>query len=260
MHQTAYKGITTIPRLTDYIGGICQWWYTAVENIDEWPVIDPLTQEYLTAPTLVEGASWLGPVRVPNSKLGFDEKEKRTAAGRYFEISIEAFHPGDERASRVNMQNMGYHRYIIVAKQRSGGFYLLFGTPNSPLTFLNNYNSGKGANATPGSEFEFKTEIKHKTPGLAEFDDDISTPPNSSVMNDSEIIPFADVDEVTVEWNTTRKNRFGSFPEIEVWIDESPGGEIYKENSNIRVDAAPPATTQFTIHLTGNATGWIVLK
>jgi len=174
MHQTEYKGLTTLSRNTSYIGGICKWWYTPVENIDAWPVIDPLTQEYAEPPTLVGGAVWHGPVKVPDSKLGLDELEKFSGPGSFFEISLDGFHPGDERSSRVNLQNMRHHRYIIVAKQRAGGFYLLVGTPQSPLKFIHKYNTGKGSVATAGTEFEFKTEHKNRVPGLATFQGDNS--------------------------------------------------------------------------------------
>lgn len=260
MFQTGYKPLITLSRNLDYIGGFCKWWYTPVENILAFPAIAPSTQDYGAQPTLKEGAVWYGPVRVPDSQLGFDENEKQAGAGRYYEIEVNGFHPGDERGSRSNLQNMGNHKYVIVAKQRSGGFYLLIGNQHSPLDFVHSFGS-KGGLATPGSKFEFKGELRHKCPSLDSFDGDDSLPPvnNTSTMNDSEIIHFTDESEVVVEWNTTRKNRFGSFPQIEVWINEGPGN-IYKENSNISVDLAPPATTQFTIELTGEATGWVVLK
>lgn len=260
MFQTGYKSLSTLARLTDYIGGICQWWYTPVENIATFPVINPDTQEYAEEPTLVEGASWYGPVRVPDSQLGLDEKEKQTLAGRYYEIEVAGFAPGDERTNRSNQQNMGNHKYVIIAKQRSGGFYLIIGNQHSPLDFIHDYSTGKGGNATPGTRFEFRGELRHRCPGLNSFDDDNSTPPvNGSIMNTSEIIEFENVEEVNVAWNALRKEKFGAFPEIEVWINEGPGN-IYKENSSITVDLAPPATTQFNIQLSGLATGWVVLK
>lgn len=269
MFQTGYKPLVTLSRLTDYIGGICAWWYTPVQNILTWPAINPLTQDYNAEPTLKDGATWHGPVRVPDSQLVFDEVEKTTAAGRYFEIELSGKHPGDERTSRANLQNMGYHRYVIVAKQRSGGFYLLIGSPQSPLKLLQKYTSDKGGNGTPATTFEFKTEMRHKSPSLSSFLGDNSlapvvgdggiVSPDSGAANDAETIFFAGVDEVIVSWNDARKARFGAFPEIEVWINDGPG-QIYKENSSIKVDAQPPATTQFIIQLTGIASGWIVLK
>lgn len=257
MHQSAYIGINTLQRQLDYDGGICKWWYTPKQNVDVWPSINPLTQEFEEEISLIDGAQWYGPVQVSNRQLGFDELMKQSVAGPYYELSIEGQQAGESRANRVNLQNLPHHQYIIIAKLRAGGFYIAIGNPWSGLSFKNNFKTGANGNATASNVFEFTGESISKCIALASFNNDNSTPMQTS--NDAEIIEFTNESIVNIAWNGTRKSRFGAFPEIEVWINDGPGN-LYKENSNISVDQAYPLTTQFTISLTGPATGWVVIK
>jgi hypothetical protein len=170
MHQTAYKGITTIARLTDFIGGICKWWYVPVEHLDTWPAVDPLTQELKTKPILLAGKSWLGPVRATKGKLGFTEKPKRTTAGLYYEQRVEGVAPGDDR---INQQNLPFHRYIILAQPRTGYYWLVIGTPTSPMFYDADYNSGNSWRDTAEADISFKTECRHKAQKVSFTEEEI---------------------------------------------------------------------------------------
>jgi hypothetical protein len=186
MFNTAFKGITTLSRNALFYGGICKWYYAKVEDVVEWPVVNPVTQEYATQPVLREGAVWYGPVKVPDGSLGLTEVEKEIAAGTYFEIKIELTQPGDERNSRANLRNLGLHRYVAVAKTRAGGMFVVVGSPQSPLKLRREYSTGSGKNGTAGARLVMATESKDPCIALASFDGVNSLPP---VFADPETAP-----------------------------------------------------------------------
>ena len=180
MFNTAFKGITTLSRNALFYGGICKWYYAKVEDVVEWPVVNPVTQEYATQPVLREGAVWYGPVKVPDGSLGLNQVEKEIASGTYFEIKIELTQPGDERNSRANLRNLGLHRYVAVAKTRAGGMFVVVGSPQSPLKLRREYSTGSGKNGTAGARLVMATESKDPCIALASFDGVNSLPPNNS--------------------------------------------------------------------------------
>ena len=177
MTQTGYKGITTFHSQLSFTGGFCQWWYTPRESISLWPAIDPVTQYLLAEPTLNAGVTWFGPVKVPDSQLGFQEEPQLTKAGIYYKQKVSGFYPGDGAESRINLENMPYAEFVIVGKMRAGGIYLILGNKDYGLTFLPPYKSGEGPKGTPGTELSFIGESLNKAIILPAFAAVNITPP-----------------------------------------------------------------------------------
>src|SRR4051812_44916971 len=122
MYQTAYLPLQSIGRLrVPYVGGFCRWWYTPIENIDVFPPINPLTQMLAAEPTLKAGATWYGPVNVPDSHVGWDEEMQQGKPGHWYKEKVEGLMPGMDRNSHINLQNHAFHQFVIVGKARSGG-------------------------------------------------------------------------------------------------------------------------------------------
>ncbi len=159
MFQTGYKGISNIAKTANHFGGICKWWFVPVQHIAIWPSVVAQTQALLHKPTLYDGKQWQGPVAAAKGKLSFDEKPKRTAAGIYYEQRVIGITPGDDR---INFQNLPYHRYIILAQPRTGFYWLVIGTPQSPLFFDADYSTGNHWRETAEADISFKTECRHK--------------------------------------------------------------------------------------------------
>lgn len=271
MQATGYKGITTLSKGLPYRGGICKWYYTPLENIGLWPAVNPLTQ-YLTAePILQNGATWYGPVHVPNDTLGYSEKLERGRAGISYNTKIEGNYPGDSADSRVNLENMPYHRFAVVAQMRAGGLFLLIGAPEAGLQFATEYLSGEGATDAAGSKFAFTGNHLYKAFVLPAFAGANTTPaPGSSGggsgssggtsgANDVEIIPFSNQASITIPWTAGRTARFGSYPMLQVWFTDIAATPQLVQVP-ILVDAAPPLQTNFIIDLTGNANGYVIIK
>lgn len=273
MFTTSYAGITTMHKKLPYDGGICRWWYIPIEFISTWPPVDPQTQ-FLSAEPILAGKSWFGPVAVPDKELGFTESQERAKAGVYWKQLVEGYLPGDSALSRVNIENMAFHQYAIVAKQRAGGLFLLIGNEESGLDFDANYATGKGNFESSGSKLAFSTESISKAFVLPDFQGINVLPPingdgsgggygGPTGKNTAEIIEFFEQSSLTFSWTTGRKNTFGSYPEIQVWFlresgDSEPGYDL--ANVPIYVDAKPPSTNNFTVDFTGPATGFVVIK
>jgi hypothetical protein len=267
MLQTGYKGFTTLSKGLPYNGGFCKWYYADKAQLVAFPAIDPLTQ-YLSAEPLISG-SWHGPVQVPNDQLGFEETPKRDSTGLYWQHKITGFHPGDNAASRINIENLHFYELVVIGKMRAGGMYLLIGTPEHGLQFDAAYSSDGKKSA--GNNFTLTANLLNKAFVLPSFNGtNIILPPGSietggtplpdDDMREPELFPFDAVQtQVSIDWNAARKQRFGSFPLIEVWYTE--GNQMRLSTSPaIAIDALPPNTTLFTITINTPGPGMIVIK
>lgn len=268
MRQTGYTGITSFTKDLIYDAGWCEFYYTPIENIDQWPSVLPLTQELSGEPILKAGASWFGPILVANQQLGYKEDQQRTAAGIFYKIQVDGFYPGDGRASRVNISNMPFHRYALVGKQRAGGMFVLLGAPDSGYDFNHNFQTGRG-NPAAITEFIFSGDALSKPMILPSFGSQTSTPMpgytppvggggGGTYTPTPEIISFTAQPSISIAWNSARKLLFGSMPVIEVWFLQG----LYYQLANIpiTVDAPPPDTSVFNIDFGGITDGFIVIK
>jgi hypothetical protein len=270
MYQTGYKGITALHTNLQFNGGFCKWYYTPRENISVWPAIDPATQFLSAEPSLFGGKSWYGPIKVPDKSLGFEEAQQKDKAGIFYKQKVSGVHPGDSASSRINLENMPYHEYVIVGKMRAGGLFLILGNTDHGLDFLESFkSSGKDAAVT---EFSFAGESLNKGLILPAFlgenvissgdGDDIigggDGDGNDIVINGQEIIFFYNVREVPIEWTNARRNNLGIFPTIQVWFMDE--GTPHIADVNILVDVPPPNETLFTVQNSGPSSGWVILS
>src|SRR4051812_25162894 len=126
MFQTGYKGIQGFSTRLPYDGGFCKWYFTPKENISLFPEIDPATQFLSAEPVLIDGATWFI-AKVPNNQLGFEEDLQQGKGGIFYKQKVSGFHVGDSGTSRVNLENMPHHEFVIVGKLRAAGLYLIIG-------------------------------------------------------------------------------------------------------------------------------------
>jgi hypothetical protein len=268
MFQSSFTGIKPLQRNTAYAGGFCQFYYIPVESIATFPRVNAANQQLTDEPTLVAGAYWFGPITVPKDKLGFSEDFDRVKAGTYWKYKLEGVHIGDSVESRVNIENMVYHKYLLVGKVRAGGFYILIGTVDSPCSFSPPFTTGFGPADTAKTNFVFTTEHISKAYILPSFNADVlaagaggnGNGGNENMANQREIIQFNNSQQVNIPWTNTRQNKFGSMPLVEVWIDDGVNPPYLSMGGNIEVDAQPPAMTELNVKLgLGAPSGFIVL-
>ena len=249
-------------------GGFCQFFYIPVEDVEVFPRINGATQILIDEPLLKTGKSWKGPIKVPRDKLGFLETMKTSKAGPWYEIKATGLHTGDSVDSRINLENMPYHRYLVVGKVRFGGFYIILNDSlESWCRFLADFNSGNGPGQAAGTQFSFVTEQITKALILPSFAADTAAAGNgggggggNDSMNQKEIIPFEDSPSISIPWTPTRQGKFGNFPIIEVYLQEDGDVPRLLIGGNIEADNPPPAFTELTVNIGGNPSGFIVLS
>jgi hypothetical protein len=270
MYQTAYNELLSIGRTrAPYVGGFCRWWYTPIQNIALFPVVDPVTQLALGAPTLLPDTTWYGPVNVPDGQLGWDEDLQQAKPGHYYKEKVYGVVPGMDAASHNNFQNLAFHHVVVVGKARSGGNFYLIGSDHSGLDFTFNTSTGVGWAGMPGTKITLTGESIDKalilpafSPGsLPPSGSSGNTTPGPSTQPDMETISFNNVSTVVVPYNTSRRNRFGDFPTIEIWLLDPDTLSYYKSTSaEILVDQPPPNETTFTVKPGNGSTGFIILS
>jgi hypothetical protein len=267
MFQTSFLGLAPLHNNTAYKGGFCKFWYIPFENTGVFPRVGP-NQQLVAEPVISPGASWFGPIWVPRDKLGFSERMRRSNAGVYYELKVEGVHMGDSSASRINLENMPYHKYLLVGKVRAGGFHMIIGTKESPCRFDTEFNGGNSPAENAQTTFAFYTEHISKAFILPSFTADTTAPGagggdggDPNMANKKEIIPFVNQAAVSIPWTATRLEKFGSFPIVEVWIEDGANPPFLNMGANIECDQPPPGFAELTVNMgNGAPSGFIVLS
>ena len=169
MNQTAYNGVTNFIKGLPVIGGFCKFWFIPVEEVEDMPVINPASQVLKSEVVLKTGKLWRGPVPVPDRQLGFTEIKKDSKSGPYYEIKVSCTYPGDVPATRTNIDNMAYEKFMIVGKLRASGAYLLIGNTEAGMDFSADFDSGSANGNAALNKFEFFTEQINKALVLPSF-------------------------------------------------------------------------------------------
>jgi len=272
MSATPWQGISTLPAALHYEGGMCEWYYTAWENIATWPTVNPTTGELTAEPTLKVGAAWHGPIIVNRRSIGYRETPEPDAAGITFRHQVEGPYYGHSRTARVLLANMLRYRFVVIGKLRAGGCFVLLGGPEYWLEFAYNFNTGSEQD-TGQYNLRFAADCAEPAYVLPSFSGVPSLPqPNTPPewpgsggggsddgSNQTATITFTNQSTVVINYTPAMKLLYGPFPSIEVWINES--GTLRLTQLPIMVDAAPPSTSVFTIEIPGGtASGFVILK
>lgn len=265
MKTTEYFAPQTLGQIyVPYVGGFSKWYYQYSENVNGFPGINPRSQYLTGEPVLKAGKSWLGPVTVPKSMVGFIESTARTKAGLYYKTKFQASMPGSDMNVDVNFDNLAHHQVIIAAKARSGGYWKVFGTNKKGFTVDIETDSGMGNRPVFMNKLVLTYESPFKNPVLASFSGDNSTPATlppgvdvtiykpDSMEIDLNTNGAVDGGDTIIDWIPSYVTRFGNFPQIEVWTEVGDGYE--KAPIPIQATGTPP--TSFIIR-NGGAPGII---
>jgi hypothetical protein len=95
MFQNGIIGVRGLHRGLPYLGGFCQWWFIPAADVATWYPVSLITQKMETEPLLKAGKNWMGPIRVPDKKLGWEESQERSKAGIFYRHKVSGFHPGE---------------------------------------------------------------------------------------------------------------------------------------------------------------------
>ena len=267
MKETAYLPNSTIGLTgSTYEGGICKWWYTPIENLNGFPEIDPTNQQLISAPALLYGASWYGPVNIPTYEVGYEESDQLTPAGIIYKQKLVGLIPGANSKSHINIRNLSQKQFCIIAKLRAGGFYIVIGNKEFGAILNSQYSTAVGVNPNPGTKLSFTLDSISKALVIPTFFDDNSIAPEiGSVVRDSisgspiasTIINFNSSGDTIIYWTSTMINNYGELPTIEVWAWDNEKNNYYKGDIPIDVQGNPP--TQFIVR-NGGGIGKIVIS
>jgi hypothetical protein len=158
---------------------------------------------------------------------------------------------------------------VIVGKARSGGNFYVLGDDQAGLDPDFNASTGIGVMDTPGTKIAFTGEQINKALILPSFSPIYSIPPPGTVApaispnsTSMETIHFTNVGRIDIAYTEERREKFGDYPAIEVWL-LVPGtaSEYYKSSTaEILSDNSPPSQTIFTVKPGEASTGFIILS
>lgn len=169
MNQTSYKGTNNLVKRAPLTGGICKFWYIPIEEVQSFPEVDPQNQFLKTDVVLKSGKFWRGPVPVPDKQLGLKETKKAGKSGPYHEIKVSAMYPGELAAGRVNLENMCWQQFLIVAQLRASQAYVLIGNEDAGMEFGFDYDSGSAAGNAVITKLEWSIEQPYRAQVLTTF-------------------------------------------------------------------------------------------
>ena len=269
MNNTAYLPLSTIGQTgSTYDGGICKWWYTPIENLLGFPNIDPTTQQLEDEPRLQPNASWYGPVNIPTYEVGYEEPDSYSPAGIYYKQKLVGTIPGTNSQSHINLRNLSQKQFCVIAKLRSGGFYIVLGNDEFGMILSTQFTTTIGVKDTPVTKLVFTLDSIYKALILPSFYDDNSIPPNiGTVITDNGIgtttttpsleVNFNATGDTIIYWTASMVANYGDFPTIEVWAWDNQNNNYYK--ADIPIDSVGDPPTQFTVR-NGGGLGKIIIS
>jgi hypothetical protein len=152
MHQTGYLPLRALGKLSpNFVGGFCKLWYTPIENISQFPAIDPTNQLLRAEPVLKASKTWYGPLTIPDDKRGWKQKLQRGRPGIWYSQQVTGMVPGNNSANHINLQNLAYHQLCVVGKLRAGGFHIILGNAETGMDVTSETASGGESFDSPGT-------------------------------------------------------------------------------------------------------------
>gem|GEM_PF-2614730 len=268
MNNTAYLPLSTIGQTgSTYEGGVSKWWYTPIENLEGFPMVDPNTQQLTDAPRLKSGASWYGPVNIPTYEVGYEEPDAISAAGIYYKQKLVGSMPGANSQAHINLRNLSQKQLCVIAKLRAGGFYIVLGNDEFGMILSTQFSTTIGVKDTPATKLMLTLDSINKAMVLPSFYDDNSIPPNIGTVimgggNVSTSTPSLEINfnatgDTLIYWTSTLATTYGDFPTIEVWAWNNDNNHYYK--ANIPIDSVGNPPTQFTVR-NGGGLGKIIIS
>lgn len=261
LYPNTYLPHQTFALVADkYLGGVIDWYYTFIENINGWPGVDATTGFLTTEPQLKSGKTWYGPVSLPNGSTGFVQTTARAKAGNYYKTKFECRMPGFASNNLQNLNNSAGKQFVIVARLRSGNIWVVVGNNKKGLEFDNEANTSQGAKSPAINKITLSMDSAKPLQILPSFAGIASTPPitpgTTITVSDMEEIIFNTTGDTVINLAiNNRIARFGHYPIIELWAFD--GSNYYKASIPIVTAGNPP--TSITVQNAGGE-GKIILK
>jgi hypothetical protein len=141
MYENVVKEVAGLDQASRiYPGGLCEAFFTPIENVFEWPVIDPVTG-IVSGDIVLKPGSVLYTAQLNPQTQGFDEKTQESNAGRFHPMEIKATLPGNSVATILTLATLIFHRHLVVFEERDG-LYRFLGDEDSGAELEYDYTSG----------------------------------------------------------------------------------------------------------------------
>jgi hypothetical protein len=159
-------------------GGLCWVVFARWEDVELWPIVDPLTGICKTDIKLRNGKTWFELKATDKGRM-FTEVQKQSAAGPYWEMQVTGYVGGNNSVLTLSSGAMTFHQYVVMFKDRDGQIRFI-GSDNTGADVEINYTSGD-KEASRKRSFVFSWE--HHLPApiyagkLDDIEDDVILPP-----------------------------------------------------------------------------------
>jgi len=140
-------------------GGLCTVKFFRWEDVLNWPQIDPLTGIIASSIEMKPGAV-IYLCKSNDHGKSFEEEEKQTIAGDFFDINVNAIIPGNTIPNYLSLQTMTYHQWGLIVDDKNGESRLI-GNEDSGASFIQKYSSGDAASSRTRS---LKWQWQHSNP------------------------------------------------------------------------------------------------
>jgi len=140
MYQNLFTPVQHIRRPEVHPGGYCWLVYTPIENIENWPQIDPVNSMAATTITLKEGKTWYE-AKVVDKDRFFIEAMRVSESGHFWEQSITGYIGGNNSNQTLNAATLPFHQYAVMLRDRDGQVRLI-GNADRGADILPDYTSG----------------------------------------------------------------------------------------------------------------------
>lgn len=134
-------------------GGMCTLKFCKHTDIQAWPEINPATGIMGTALVLKEGGVFYY-ADIIDQNRSYDEQQKESQAGDYFDISTGGSLRGSQAANILSIQAMLGCQWVVIIADRNGVTRLM-GNEDTGAKMIYKYDSGTVTNSR-------KTEISFK--------------------------------------------------------------------------------------------------
>lgn len=153
--------LTNFPAKKIYLsGGYRSFQFVPVNKVLSYPMISAAAA--VVAVGLSSDAAWYQGYATDQT-LSYTEEQQVDANGKYFNLIVSGFIPGDSQALITLISEMEIYRHLLTVKD-SRGFKRLIGSPAAPLDFSANFNSGTGRSDQKGFTFQFTGQSLYRAP------------------------------------------------------------------------------------------------
>lgn len=135
--------ITDLKKLPINVSGLCQFLYVPVDEVAQFPEVDPVNNTALSPVVLKAGRNW-------RTLKGIDKGQalsiapKSDTGGDYIESAATAFHPDSDVLSESQFFKLKQFDYLLMLKERNGMIRII-GNEYAGAQFSYDYTSGEAS-------------------------------------------------------------------------------------------------------------------